>query len=457
MPARIFVVLPTIFLIIVSSCKSPESPTEPVKPKPTPVDSLVDPAIQPKVIATWPGINSQGPYAGFYPANQSQLQIRFNKKMDVSSVFRAVDISAPGGNIKVDTNLCTSYGGTNFSITPTDSTGHLLKLWTVGQAYTFTISTSARDVNGNHLQPVFSMSFTPEPYLRITAVTESLQTNSPFIMNFNSLVDTSIISSIHITPFATGSWYISFDSMSACAYPLYLLMSDSTYTVTVTTDAHDKLGNYLPSIFTSTLRSVMVSEFRIITVIPNSTANSLFQSIYIGCTKFIDTSTIRPAFHISPKVTGYFFIPNDVYYYFKITRNYIPETSYTVTIDSTLRESNGPSLSAPYVFTFKTPPFRIDYNYPADKDTGVPPAAAIDVTLNGFIDITSVPASFHLVDRNNNPVTGTLYTFDYGFYFEPSPSLMQTMEYRATITTALHTPEGISLKSEYTFSFKTGM
>ncbi len=456
MPANAWIIITTICFFTLSGCTSPESPPEPPKQKSTPVDSLVDPAIQPRVISSWPGINSEGPYAGFYPADQSQLQIRFNKKMNVSSVYRALNITAPGGNIRVDTSLCSSYGGTNFTIPPVDSAGHLLKRWVVARTYTLTVSSSACDVNGNHLEHAFSMTFRPEPYFRVTAATESLQTGYPFIMNFNSLVDSSVLASIHISPPVSGNWTVSPDSMAVIAYPLYLLMNDSVYAVTVTTDAHDKFGNYIPTTFSSTLRSVTTSEFRIMTAMPNKTASTLYQPIYIGCSRFIDTATIRPAFHSSPKVTGNFFIPGDVYFYFNVTKNYIPETTYTITIDSTLQEDNGSTLSAPFIFTFKTPDFHISSTYPGDGQTDVPPSVWIDVMLNGFIDTASVPVAFSLVDRNNIVVAGTFGYYGHGFYFEPSAALMKSMDYSVTITTGIHTPEGIHLKAAHTFSFKTG-
>jgi hypothetical protein len=439
-------------VILLAGCKGTEGPTESPEIPSHPVDTL-----KPKITFTYPPMNSQGPYSGFYPANNSIIKIAFNKTMNSASVRRAVAITSPRGNIRADTNMVITTDGYVFFITPVDSSGHLLSRWWIGENYTFTIASSAHDTSGNALQPAFTMNFMPEPLFRIPGATNLLQKNSPFFINFNSLVDTSIFSAIKIAPQVTGYWYISVDSMSACAYPLNVQANETTYTVIVTTDAHDKYDNHLSTAVTFPFTTVAApTPFTIVTAIPQNTSSSLFPNIYIGCSLLVDTGTIRSAFHIKPNILGQF-IFGDVYFYFNPSRDYFPETTYIVTIDTTLREEGGTGLSAQYVFSFKTPPFEVQSTLPADSQTAVDTASDISVEFDAMIDDDSVPTSFSLVNLSNAVVVQGSYIYNpNAFFFEPAQPLYANTNYRATISTGLRTREGVALKSPYTFSFKTG-
>src|SRR5438309_1578381 len=74
----------------------------------------------------------------------------------------------------------------------------------------FTFPT-AKDVNGNILSPPFSMTFKPEPFFRIVRVNpppgvSDVAKFSLIWIYFNSAVDTSTFSRIHITPPMRGLW-----------------------------------------------------------------------------------------------------------------------------------------------------------------------------------------------------------------------------------------------------------
>ncbi len=440
-----------LVLLVLSNCKEGGGPTKPPSP---PTDSV---NAGPKIVQIYPPVNSQGPYENFYPAQLSQIKVVFNKCMNFASVCKAVAITSTAGDIRVDTNLITSIANTAFFITPSDSTGRLISFWRIGQRYTFTISSVAHDTSGNKLQPPFSMNFMPEPTFRVTGVTDSLAVSAPFYVKFNGLVDTSIFSAINILPQVTATWHLSYDSMSVYANLSGVQNTDVAYIVNVTVDAHDKEGNHLPQDFTTTFRFTS-SPFRITTFIPSNMSNqvSLSDDIYVGCTMVIDTGSIRSAFHIRPPIAGQFLISGEVYFFYVPVSNFLPETTYTVSIDSSLRALGGPSLSRSYVFSFQTLPFEVISTVPGDGQINVQPSTFINVDFDAFIDPGSVPGSFSLVDPSNTIVEGEFLSSPEGFSFLPSTVLKSNTAYRVSISNEMRTREGWHLKNSYTFSFRTG-
>ena len=157
-------------LLIVQGCEGPQGPPG------SGFGSLDDPAVQPTVIYTYPPMNSTGPYPDFYVADcgyglcpyYSLFQIRFNKFMDVSSVRRAISLSSSAGNVRTDTNNVISVGGDVIMVTPVDNLGSPTNVrYEVGETYTLSVDSTARDINGNLLRGGFTTWFIPEPRFRV--------------------------------------------------------------------------------------------------------------------------------------------------------------------------------------------------------------------------------------------------------------------------------------------------
>jgi Big-like domain-containing protein len=467
----------------VNSCKGPEGPVGPAGPPGTGLESLGDPAIQPKVIYTYPSANSVGPYDDFYlllgwfidrepgyyvPVYFSQFQARFNKYMDRSSVRRSVAFSSPSGDLRADTNYVVSVGGDVFFINPVDTLGRRFSQWKVGESYTFTISSGAKDINGNSLQPGFSMNFTPEPVFRVkrvyppngaTDVTPQGYNYGEIVLAFNSPVDTSIISAIQISPEVPGEWYVSYDSLSVYLVEAQDLRNSTTYTIGVNTAAHDKFGNHLPQPFSSYF-STLPFEVRYTSPANHSTNVNVRPYIEFDFTAVLDTSTIRAAFKMEPAAAGSLsFYVNSTYFYFYPSEDLRFDTTYVVTVDSTLRSRRGLKLAEPYVLSFRTQPFSVNSTYPSDDQQNVDRGTYISVSFNGIIDTGSVRSSFSLVDSSGVGIPGTFYWYGgpaSSFEFYRGVFLAPNATYTARITTGLRSASGVALKTPYSFSFTTG-
>ena len=346
----------TIFVCILGlSCRGTEGPVGP--PGHDASESLTDPSIQPKVIFTVPAANTQGPYSNFF----SQLTVRFNKIMNPTSVRRALQISAPAGNIIVDTNSVRTTGGDFYTFNAIDTTGRSsTNRWKVGLVYTLSISDSAIDINGNYLHPAYSMTFAPEPFFRVRTVTPAdgaseVGLGQSIILQFNAPIDSAFSSFIHISPPTAGFWHFDYysDSSRLTIISLLSLEVDSTYEIFVDTIAHDRKGNHLPVPFRSTFRTV---PFLVVYSYP-SAGWMVDRStvIEIDTDAPYDSLTVPGSFSITPATSGTWrYIPGGTFFTFTATDSLLPRTEYTVVLSTALRSLSGKQLKTPYAFTFTT-------------------------------------------------------------------------------------------------------
>ena len=172
-----------------------------------PADQLSDPSIKPAVIYTYPARNSTGPFDNF----STTITVRFNKLMDLTSLQHAVRFFSLLGDIKEDTGRASSQSGEVASVSPVMTNPNIRFLWRIGQMYTLRIENTARDINGNNLIPPFSMTIKPEPYFRVKSMypvggNGIVPLGTQIQLYFNGFVDTTIFSSITITPALTGTW-----------------------------------------------------------------------------------------------------------------------------------------------------------------------------------------------------------------------------------------------------------
>src|SRR5437867_1853112 len=98
--------------LLAFNCKGPEGPAGPAGPPGGGVELLTDPRVLPKVIYTYPPMNSQGPYDNF----TNSVVVRFNKIMDIPSLRRSIQVSSPEGNVRTDSAHIYTSGGDIFTV-----------------------------------------------------------------------------------------------------------------------------------------------------------------------------------------------------------------------------------------------------------------------------------------------------------------------------------------------------
>jgi len=425
------------------------------------LDQLVDPAIMPKVIYTYPPMNSQGPYDEF-PLTYQHIEIRFNKIMERSSIRRAVRLSAPNSLIRIDSlYFYTNYGDEYlaYPVGPTPYPQDLL--WEIGASYRLEVDTSALDVNGNRLLPAFSTTFTPEPFFRVMSAyprngAVGVQTDELPQVVFNSKVDESILSLLQISPALPNAYFRYFYDSTRIdyAHPGAPFANSTTYTVTIPAAAHDKAGNYLQSPLSVSFTTAPFAVFS--TYPPNgATQVGIGDPVLVNMTGLVDSATVRQAFSISPAVPGvlnaYSASPQ---FGFTPRVGFASLTTYTVTISSMLKSLGGDPLSSPYQYSFTTESFRVIYTDPAPNATGVARSSWITVSFNAQIDTGSVRNAFSI----SPPVASGFQMQDRTsyFYFAPTGPLAARTTYTVTLATSMGCKSGGGLQSPYSFSFTTG-
>lgn len=450
----------TVLLLVLAAltCKETDTVYQPI-------DLLTDPSVSPFVIYTFPSTGSVGPYDGF----SSTLTVRFNKIMDLPSLHRAVHFSSPLQDIRSDTCVVTANQGDVATITPIHTNLSLPFLWRVGRQYSMRIDTSAKDINGNRLSAPFEINFTPEPAFRVRGISPlsgAVNVSASTIqIAFNAAVDTSIRPEIMISPPVLGLWhYVRFTSVSLDSSQLVFQGSSAfpsglTYTISIGPAAVDRYGDSLLGGFSSSFNTV---PFAVVGTTPadGSTNWSPSQrSITVSLSDSVDTATVRAAFHISPALGGEILIPANLRsFQFVASGNLLPDTTYTVTVDTTLHSKGGAVLSEPFTFSFLTGPagsgtgFRVSYINPPDGDTLVSPFASISVAFSQPIDTSTARGAFSIV-----PATAGLIGFQYPdiLTFSPISSFSMATTYHVQIAASIRAKDGAQLPGPYASSFTT--
>ena len=182
----------------------------------------------------------------------------------------------------------------------------------------------------------------------------------------------------------------------------------------------------------------------------NASLNSAVEVSFSGP---IDTSAVRGAFSVTPAVPGYFqnYYESSSFTFYPLD-GFLATTTYTVTIDTSMRSNNGTKLFSPYNFTLTTEPFLVTSSFPRHADVDVPRTQNISLFFNANIDTSSIGTAFSIIPR----VQGYFISYERSSYFYPSTSLSARTTYSVTVSTAMRAKGGSHLSSPYAFSFTTG-
>ncbi len=448
-----------------------EGPTGPQGPPGDGPGSLVDPAILPRVIYTYPPAGGTAPfpelyqiecgYYGYYCEHYPVLQLRFNKNMNLESVRNSLGLSSSGGNIGIVPGNVYPVGGNVFIIHPSDAGGRRLPGFLgIGETYRLSVDSGAMDVNGNSLVGSFLLTFTPEPEFRVVGVIPrdgemlgSLQTIVR--ISFNGRIDSSVLRAVRFSPpVPDASWSFGYPRTSIQAS--IQLRGSTRYTVSIDTSAADVSGHRLPAEYAW---SFIATPFKVEEMFPSDGESGV--SPYVRprflFSEPIDTATLRGALTFTP-IVEYGFYPEGRYVSIYPRRPFEPSTRYLVVVDSTLRSLAGASFPGGFGSAFTTgplPPLAVQATYPRDGDRDAYPSTHISVTFNQPVDTSSVPGAFLL-----DPAVPGRFYFEEGFdtyqvVFLPGRQFVMGGTVRVTIDTSIRSAGGEPLRHQHVFSFTT--
>lgn len=135
-------------------------------------------------------------------------------------------------------------------------------------------------------------------------------------------------------------------------------------------------------------------------------------------------------------------------------------TTYSVTVPTTLRAVSGSSLISEYTWSFTTmdfPLFRVVSTYPAAGATGVSRYTSVSAEFSATLDYSTFgPSSFYVKNASGERWGYYYSVFGAGGTVTDSVPLQANTTYTATLTTALRDNAGNSMPFDYVWSFKTG-
>jgi len=441
-----FVVI--LIILLLSSCT--DNQTGP--------PNLIDPSVKPQVLWTDPPAGAIGPFAGLHTINGSTgtgyyFMAQFNKVMSAPQQYPLPVCSSCAGFIEpvsVEPFLVAGGSVVGFYLYDYDPNEQyaIQTIYEVGKTYTVVIDTSLMDINGNHLARPYYLRYTPEPYFRITSTSPAdgatiVPTKTTNIqIYFNSKVDTSILSHIHPSSgFITHSSAGGYDAI----YTLGNYLPGQTITLTIDQGAKDVSGNALRS---ASQMTVHTGAFALTSVDTAEYALDLDQGLDFYFSYPLDTSTVFSSILVSPptELAHYRLYPNN-YVYASPLNDWIPNSSYTITIKTSLLATNGVGLDRQYAVHFITEPFEADYaeyeNY----------SSSIEILCTGRIDSTSMQAAFsispNVPGRTTFSPSSDFYPSYDRFWFVPDTALTSGMTYRITVSTALKSIGGYHPTSTY--------
>ncbi|MGA2623852.1 MAG: Ig-like domain-containing protein [Bacteroidota bacterium] len=238
---------------------------------------------------------------------------------------------------------------------------------------------------------------------------------------------------------------------------------DTTYAVTLTTDAHDTSGNHLRFPLRFTFKTVESSQtiYGIqtdpvdgdIDVAPIS-----YNGIRITFPRRMDQTSTEHAISIVPSDPPIFIWPQPNQLTIYTGGLYRADTTYLVVVDSTAKDLDGNPLGMRFSFSFQTAPVLISSTTPINGELFVSYSQPVSLVFNTYVVRSSVDSAFSISPFvPGTLVYGNQYSQDQKnmVSFIPSAALLPNTKYTVTVGTQVKDFYGKRLKEPYGFSFIT--
>ena len=297
--------------------------------------------------------------------------------------------------------------------------------------------------------------------------------NSAMSATFSEAMDPSTITNVTfiisngVTPVSGAVTYIG---VTATFTPDDDLSPNTNYTATITTGAKDLAGNSLAIPYKWSGTTGAAKDITAPLVSSTTNANSATNvpvNTKVGAffSKALDPLTVNTiTFIVSHGVTP---VPGTVTYA-GVTATFTPDvdlspnTNYTATITTGIKDLTGNALANPYIWNWMTgsvpdtTPPAMTSTIPANGAVGIPINQKISATFSETMDpLTINTASFTLM-QGTTPVVDALTYAGVTATFTPLTSLAPNTTYTATITTGAKDLAGNTLANSYIWTFTTG-
>lgn len=276
------------------------------------------------------------------------IQVQFSTLMDHNSVENSFSL-APAVSGRFAWEIIS--GNSKLSFYPDDQ-------YISNCYYVINLTTDTKTSNGKPLSFKFESYFKTEGVKIVSTIPENdasfIAPQTWIYVYFNSRMDhQSVEQSFSITPVKMGN-FKWFDSRRVSFQPGSYLASNTSYIITISSDAKDIYGNLLEQEKVFTFET---EPLRITSNFPTNGATAVSRSTPITITfnTNVNQDLAERAFLLSPAISGWNFQWSDfTRFQYTGSTKLQANTFYTVTIDTTCSDAWGNLLPLDYSFIFKT-------------------------------------------------------------------------------------------------------
>lgn len=414
-------------------------------------------------IAICPEVISTDPVAGAINVPTIKvISATFNKPMNPTTINNSTFLLQEG---TVLVSGSVSYTGSTASFTPSVP----LKSNTV---YTATITTGAKDNIKSSMIQNFVWSFNtgavptvvstdPINNAANVALVKNISATFSTAMNASTITTSSFILKQGTTVIPGG---VTYSGTTATFTPISSFLENTVYTATIVKTSKDLAGNsmiadYTWSFATGTI-PIVVSTSPVngaSDVVLNKVVTASFSKVMNPAT--MDRTTFLLSNGSTPVIGDVTYTGNTAS--FKPVANLLPNTLYTGTITTGVRDSSGNAIASNYTWTFRTGVL-LDIIKPLVVSTD-PINGAFNVALNKVVtatfsenmDPSSINGTTFLIKNGSATIPGTITYTGRVASFVPTGGLASNTLYTGTITIGARDISGNTLASDYTWTFTT--
>ncbi|MBF0408091.1 MAG: Ig-like domain-containing protein [Candidatus Riflebacteria bacterium] len=393
--------------------------------------------------------------------------------MNLSNIY----LKGPGGTTVTGT---VTYLGVTAIFTPAANLAF-------NATYTGTVTTGAKDLAGNTMAANYNWSFvtgatpdTTRPSVVSTdpltgsknvAVSKKLSVTFSEAMNPLTVSPTTFTLARADGTSVTGT--VSLLARIATFTPTVSLISNATYTATITTGAKDLAGNTIAANYTWTFVAGVAPDTVLPSVTSTDPSNSeknvaVNKKIAVTFSEVMSSATVNLTNYTLSDSSGTA-VAGTVSYVglianFNPASNLAFNSTYTAMIKTGVKDLAGNALAANYTWSFSTGVApdttlpTVTSTDPVNAETNVAVNKKIAVTFSEGMDSATINSStFTVAGPGGTLVAGTVTNVGVVAYFTPSSNLPFNSTYTATITTGAKDLAGNALGSNYTWTFSTGV
>jgi hypothetical protein len=145
---------------------------------------------------------------------------------------------------------------------------------------------------------------------------------------------------------------------------------------------------------------------------------------------------------------------------FTPTANLSPNTTYSATVTTAVKDLSGNALQENYVWTFTTGTVfqpKVISTSPTANEMDVVVDKVVSATFSMPMEITTINASTFTLKQGSTAIAGVVSYSGNSAFFTPNQNLLGNTIYTATITTGARNTANSPLANDYVWNFTTGV